>query len=412
MPNSSFLDRLAVRLQPVGISKAIDDRALVAKVLLAVVAGAAINVGALIVIQFAFDEVAAGLVSLGQWSITVVMSLYAIVTGRIAALAYVALWAAVVTVVTIHVLLGGYAWSGGYVLWGISNIVLASLWLPVSGTALMTAFYLVVVPVFAVLEPTLQDLRGERPDPALATAHSVMIFFGTTLLIAPAALLMREKIFDERTRVGALMRNVLPEPIADRLQRSQGVIAERHDDCTILFADLVGFTEHSRAIEPEQLVRELNGIFSAFDHIVAAEGGEKIKTIGDGYMAAFGVPADDPDHAAAACRTAGEMVATMPDLNRELGTSFEMRVGIATGPVVAGVIGESKFSYDLWSDTVILASRLEAAARPGQVLVSSETAGREVSGFGFSSVGELSLKGRGPTQAYELRRSDPPSGTS
>ena len=398
-----FIAGLSERIEPIGLTKALDDRLLLTRVAVAMAVGALVNFTLLVVVQFWFGETASGFVTTVLLLVGVVTVFHFLRTGRAAVFAQGTIWGSVVAVIVIHLLLGGYAWSGGYVLWGVSNVALAAVYLPRRTTFVMSGFYLVAASVLAVMEPTIQSWR-EQPDPGLATVSSLHVFIGSIVFIAPALLLTRERIFEERTRSRNLMLNILPEEIADRLQDDPGVIAERHDECSILFADLVGFTSHSKAIEPEQLVGELNAIFTEFDHIVARSGGEKIKTMGDGYMAAFGVPTDLPGHVVAACRAAVGFIESMTGLNRSLGTRFELRVGVATGPAVAGVIGESKFSYDLWSDAVILASRLESVAEPGQILVSREVSEAASTEFSFEPLGSIDLKGAGSTAVFELTR--------
>lgn len=372
-----------------------------AKTGIGMVGGAIVNIAILAAVQFWFDEQLAGSISVGLLAVATITAVHFFRTGRASVFAQATIWASAASAIVIHVLLGGYEWSGGYVMWGISNVALAASYLPRRTTSVMTGIYVIAATAFAFLETTFQSWR-ERPDPGLATAISIQIFIASVAFVAPALLLMRDRIFEERTKSRNLMLNILPVEIADRLQEKPGVIAERHDHCSILFADLVGFTPHSKTIEPEELVAELNVIFTRFDKIVAVSGGEKIKTIGDGYMAAFGVPADMEDHAVAACRTAIGFIESMADLNEELATSFELRVGLAAGPSVAGVIGESKFAYDIWSDAVILASRLESSAEPGQILVSEDVSKLAAGEFSFQALGSVALKGAGSTSVFAL----------
>lgn len=399
---NEFYDRLGARIQPIGIARAVDDRRLFARLVVGLAVGATINWAILVIVQVAFDEFATAIVD-GLLLLTGVVAAYFFFrTGNTAIYARVAIWASAASVLMIHVLLGGYEWSGSYMLWGISNAVLAGLWLSKRETAAVTSVYLLAGVTFAVLEPSIRTWRGVRPDPTMATINTIQIFVTTVLVTAPAVLLMRDWILDEKERSRRLMLNVLPETIADRLQVEPGPIADDHDECTLLFADLVGFSEHSREIPAQQLVAELNRIFVAFDHRIARQGGEKIKTMGDGYMAAFGVPDFAPDHVEQACRSALGFLEELEAANRDLGTDFEIRVGVATGSAVAGVIGESKFSYDVWSDTVTLASRLQDAAQPNGVLVSRDVASALGTEFDTRYVGTLDLKGPGPTEVFQL----------
>lgn len=207
-------------------------------------------------------------------------------------------------------------------------------------------------------------------------------------------------IQDEQERSERLLLNILPKPIADQLKRSPGVIAERFEAATVLFADIVGFTELSARITPEEVITALNDIFSLFDQLADKHGLEKIKTIGDAYMAVGGVPKPRSDHA--------EAVAEMAlDIQREISTlaggALQVRVGLHTGPVVAGVIGTRKFSYDLWGDTVNLASRMEALSIPGKIQVTAETYARLRDLYEFEGRGVIPVKGKGDMPTFLLK---------
>jgi class 3 adenylate cyclase len=221
-------------------------------------------------------------------------------------------------------------------------------------------------------------------------------------------LFLRERQLErERSRSESLLRNVLPEPIADRLKQRQeegevARIADGIDEVTVLFADTVGFTLEAQTTEPQLLVGALDDLFSRFDSIGDRLGLEKIKTVGDAYMAASGAPTPRPDHAASAARMALEVQRSIRGTRWPSGRLIELRIGIASGPVVAGIIGRRKFSYDLWGDTVNLASRLESHGEPGRILVSEGTAERLGDGFQLSPVVTLDLKGKGPTRARFL----------
>src|SRR5581483_5397398 len=170
-----------------------------------------------------------------------------------------------------------------------------------------------------------------------------------------------------------LLLNILPAPIAERLQEKEQTIAEAHPEATVLFADLVGFTVFSQTVSATELVQILNKIFVRFDRLCGELGVEKIKTIGDCYMACAGLPVERPDHARAVAELALAMHAEMAAVSEEVGRKLQMRIGINTGNVVAGVIGKRKFIYDLWGDAVNTASRMESHGAPGGVHVSAST---------------------------------------
>ncbi|MCA9492239.1 MAG: GAF domain-containing protein [Myxococcales bacterium] len=191
-----------------------------------------------------------------------------------------------------------------------------------------------------------------------------------------------------------LLLNVLPAPVASRLEAGEQRIAERFDDVAVLFADLVGFTNLAAGWAPEAVVELLEQVFTAFDEACVAHGCEKVKTIGDAWMAVCGVPEPVPDALDRLVRLALRLLVVLEDLGRATGIRLQVRIGVHLGPVVAGVIGRSKFAWDLWGDTVNVASRLESQGLPGRVHVTSETAGRLV-GYRIQDRGEIALKGIG-----------------
>jgi adenylate cyclase len=211
------------------------------------------------------------------------------------------------------------------------------------------------------------------------------------------ALVEREQEKSER-----LLLNILPKSIASRLKTEQGIIAELFPEATVLFADIVGFTAFSKNLHPAEVVERLNGIFSGFDALVEKHGVEKIKTIGDAYMLASGVPVPRPDHAQAAAEIALEMLDEITRHNGPGGTQINIRIGINTGPVVAGVIGRKKFAYDMWGDTVNIASRMESQGQPGFIQITGATHALLRDGYRFEERGEIQVKGRGAMTAYFL----------
>ena len=212
---------------------------------------------------------------------------------------------------------------------------------------------------------------------------------------------MRE-LDEERERSHSLLLNILPQPIIDRLDAGETTIADRFADVTVLFSDLVGFTAISSDLEPATLVGELNRLFSEFDALCEACGVEKIKTIGDAYLAVGGLPGSRTDHAAAVAELALGMLEAIARLNASGDLEWRIRIGIHTGPAVAGVIGTRKFVYDVWGDTVNVASRLESTAEPGTIHVSESVAAALGGGFRLEPRGTVELKGKGPTPTYRL----------
>jgi class 3 adenylate cyclase len=199
-----------------------------------------------------------------------------------------------------------------------------------------------------------------------------------------------------------LLLNILPKPIAERLKRGEQVIADSHAEVTVLFSDFVGFTKLAAGISPKTLVAHLNEIFSTFDRSCEQHGLEKIKMIGDAYMAVSGVPTPRPDHARAAADLALNMQREVARFAQATGQPFRIRVGLNSGPVVAGVIGAKKFAYDLWGDTVNLANRMEAHAPPGGILVAHGTYERLSDEYRFKTVSNIRVKGKGELSCFLL----------
>ncbi|MEG4348002.1 adenylate/guanylate cyclase domain-containing protein [Microcoleus sp. A003_D6] len=206
----------------------------------------------------------------------------------------------------------------------------------------------------------------------------------------------------EKEKSEQLLLNILPAEIADRLMRTNESPAEHFEEATILFADIVGFTSISARIEPMQLVAGLNQIFSAFDQLTEKYGLEKIKTIGDAYMVVGGLPVSRPDHSEAIANMALDMQAYMQDVEIIFGESLQIRIGINTGPVIAGVIGIKKFIYDLWGDAVNVASRMESHGKPGYIQVTDATYLKLQNKYLLEPRGTIEVKGRGEMMTYWL----------
>lgn len=206
----------------------------------------------------------------------------------------------------------------------------------------------------------------------------------------------------EQEKSERLLLNILPEPIARQLKEGRSSIANGFAEATILFADLVNFTQLSERKSPTQLVALLNEIFSAFDRLSEQHGLEKIKTIGDAYMVVGGLPIPRHDHAQAVAEMALDMQRAVARLSREQGETFNIRIGINTGPVVAGVIGTKKFIYDLWGDAVNTASRMESHGIAGAIQVTASTYERLQDNYLFKERGIIQVKGKGEMTTYFL----------
>jgi class 3 adenylate cyclase len=284
------------------------------------------------------------------------------------------------------------------------SVALATAWAAGHrvGALLVALFYVGGPVVFRTLvnqDPLLQILGDELPDMALLAA---------TLLLGEAVR-TRRALAVEQERSERLLLNVLPAPIAARLKQADGVIADAFPDVSVLFADIVDFTGRSRRITPEAVVRLLNELFSAFDELAEQLGLEKIKTIGDAYMVAGGLPDPRPGHAEAVAELAlaiRDEVAGRADPD---GEPLAVRIGIDTGPVVAGVIGRNRFIYDLWGDTVNTASRMESQGAAGCIQVTDRTHQRLRDRYRFERRGPIPVKGKGEMVTWFLlgRHEDP-----
>lgn len=247
-------------------------------------------------------------------------------------------------------------------------------------------------------EAAFPPLRGISAALAFATLVFVVYQFYVDTLRA------ENELAREHERSEELLHNILPTSIARRLKTNNQSIADGFAEVSVLFADLVGFTELSSRMPPAELVQLLNRVFSELDDLSERRGLEKIKTIGDAYMVAAGLPEPRPDHAHAVARFAFDMLAVVDRVSRETGHPLSVRVGIHTGPVVAGVIGKRKFIYDLWGDTVNVASRMESHGVAGSVHVSAEVARRVGDEFELSDPRTITVKGKGEMVTHLLVR--------
>ena len=321
--------------------------------------------------------------------------------------------------------LGGFSNSSAGVAWAGITPVLAYLF-GVRSAAWLGAF-IALLGVSAAMETTLaahaphiesgiqavmwvMNLAG----PSIAAFLALAYFTGERDR-SRAALAEEHRLLEiERARSEHLLLNVLPAPIAHRLREGHTTIAESQDEVTILFADLVGFTPLAESLGPGPLVNLLNDVFSAFDDLAEASGLEKIKTVGDAYMVAGGIPTPRPDHLAVVLAMALQMGNVVAEVGPRYGQTLQLRIGIDSGPVVAGVIGRQKYSYDLWGDTVNSASRMESHGAAGRIHVTERVALAARSEYAFESRGPLDIKGKGAMSTYFLlgpRRDTSPAGT-
>ncbi len=241
-----------------------------------------------------------------------------------------------------------------------------------------------------------EDVRAAKD------ADGNLLFYEGTVKDITARKQAEAELRRERLKAELLLLNILPQPIAQRLKQNESAIAERFDAVTVLFADLVDFTSLAAKITPTQLVNLLDEIFSAFDRLVEQYKLEKIKTIGDAYMAVGGLPIPRTDHAAAVADMALAMQQAIVNFQQDFKKPFQLRIGINTGNVVAGVIGKKKFTYDLWGDTVNIASRMESEGIAGKIQVTATTYELLKDKYILQERGTIFVKGRGEMLTYWL----------
>ncbi|MGH8059362.1 MAG: adenylate/guanylate cyclase domain-containing protein, partial [Candidatus Entotheonellia bacterium] len=265
-----------------------------------------------------------------------------------------------------------------------------------------TPRYLPVVVISGVddLESVVRCIELGAEDYLLKPFNSVLLKARVDACLEKKRLRDREQAYvqalkAEQEKSERLLLNVLPKPIADRLKQAESAIADSFAEVTVLFADIVDFSEYSAGTPPVKLLGLLNEIFSTFDQLAERYGLEKIKTIGDAYMVVGGLPIARSDHAEAVAEMALDMLKTIGRFIAANGKPFSLRIGINTGPVVAGVIGTKKFSYDLWGDTVNTASRMESHGLANSIQVTAETYERLRRHYLFEERGLVQVKGKG-----------------
>lgn len=314
--------------------------------------------------------------------------------------------------------IGNFVSASGMVLWGLLAPVGAILLYSARESIPWIVAYVVLMLATGYVDYELAGMPPRAPKVPLATS---VVFFAlnftamSTLVYALLrfAFVEREKsrlrleeahtrLGEEQERSERLLLNVLPEPVAARLKRMESPIADRFPDVTIMFADIVDFTRMASVLEPAQIFMLLNRLFSEFDSVAERLGLEKIKTIGDAYMVAGGLIPEPPGHWTAMAHLALAMhEITAREFALE-GRPLQLRIGIASGPVVAGVVGTKKFIYDVWGDTVNVASRVTGECEPGRIQVDERTHARLSDTYQFEAPRTLNLKGKGYTTVYQL----------
>lgn len=301
--------------------------------------------------------------------------------------------------------MGGLGASSGSIVWAMVLPVVALLLLGPHRAVPIFILYVVAILVVLALDPLV---AGAAPMPPYSIR---LALFGFNLLGVGLIVFLVLRATDIRRRAAEarseeLLTNAIPAAIATRLRRGEQRIAEVYADTTVLFADLVGFTPWAGRTDPDRVVSFLDDLFSRFDALAAASGVEKIKTIGDSYMAVAGAPLPRDDHAQAALALARGMLGILAEERDRLGLELDVRIGLASGPVVGGVIGQKRILFDLWGDTVNLASRMESSGVPGRIQVAPSTWALLRDSYSFEEREGVEVKGLGVMTTYLL--AEPP----
>jgi class 3 adenylate cyclase len=264
--------------------------------------------------------------------------------------------------------------------------------------------YILMMFYFQTAEPVIELEKIMKNIFAVSNAIGVGFVFAIFAnYFNYAATTAEESLDKEHKRSENLLLNILPAVIASRLKDDTAIIADNVSSSTTLFTDIVGFTEMSEKLSPEELVIMLNEIFSRFDNLTEKHSIEKIKTIGDAYMVVGGIPKYREDYAEAVAEMALDMMSTMTEVNEKLDKDFSIRIGINSGSVVAGVIGKKKFAYDLWGDCVNTAARMESHGVPGEIQVTESSYDLLKNNYHFEFRGEIAIKGKGMMKTYFLK---------
>jgi class 3 adenylate cyclase len=311
------------------------------------------------------------------------------------------LWLTLVLPFALQWSLGGFANSSAVSLWAFTAPLGALLFVGASEATPWFVGFVGLVAVSAAIDPALAAGAPYVPRGV------VVAFFALNIAgVATTAYVLLQYFVRARERALAtserLLLNVLPAPVAARLKVSDETIADACPEVTVLFADIVGFTPLSERLPAAELVGVLDRVFARWDSLATDLGVEKIKTIGDAYMVAAGTPLPRADHAEAIAEMALAMRPEVARVAGETGLALEVRIGIDSGPVVAGVIGRAKFSYDLWGDTVNTASRMESHAGPGTIQVSPRAYARLHERYELRPRGTVEVKGKGAMSPYLL----------
>jgi guanylate cyclase len=402
-----LLDSALVRLAEVGAEPGDDEETRLRKALLVLIAILILPIAGTWAILY---------LALGAWTGWVAVVYAAISVGSIALFARtrdfdllldIQLWAIAAAPTTSMAFIGGWLPTGGVGLWGILAPLGALVF---RGVASGIRWFVIWLALFLASGIVALVLGGTSPLPdwfsslmlALNITVSGVIVFTLLALFAKQRQDALAGLRDAQARAENLLLDILPGSIAERLKTSPGTIADQFPAASVLFADVVDFTPRSDGLTATEVVNLLDRLFGEFDTLAERYGLEKIKTIGDAYMVAAGVPTPRPDHAMALANMALDMREAMHEADDVAHLGLKLRIGINSGPVVAGVIGRKRFLYDLWGDAVNTASRMESQGTPGEIQVTAATRELLEDEFELALRGTVAIKGKGAIETWYL----------
>ena len=376
-----------------------DDDDLRLRKRVAVIAGYA-TIGAALVLPVLGYSNLATLIGVATLTLVLVMNLALLArTRRFRRYAMVGMLSSASYTVFADVSEGGLAASGACVVWAMLVPVFAILFLGPRGAIPWFGLFLGVILLIVLIDPMVSANVRQIP-------RWVQLSYWVQNIGVPGAIIFALLRYTDIRRLAAqarsdeLLTNAIPASIADRLRHGEQRIAERYPETTVLFSDIVGFTPWAQRTDPDRVVALLDDLFTRFDELAVEHGVEKIKTIGDSYMAVAGAPNARPDHADAALHMAQAMLAAFAEWRAAHAPELEMRIGLASGAVVAGVIGQKRILFDLWGDTVNLASRMESSGVPGRIQVAPSTWQLLREKVAFQEREPMEIKGLGPMATY------------
>jgi adenylate cyclase len=350
------------------------------------------------VMYLAFGEPVAGAIPLGYTAVSAISVVAFARTRAFGTFRTLQLFFILMLPYLLQIALGGFVPASAVVLWSLLCPFGALVFDSVRNAARWFAAFVVLV----ATSPFIGTRPGNELPLWLVTLFFVLNIATVSSIVFVLLATFVHELDRERARSESLLLNVLPKAIADRLKRSPGVIADAYDDATILFADVVNSTPLTRELSPREMVALLDEYVGHFDQLALRHGLEKIRTIGDNWMGVAGVPQPSPDHARRAARMALDMLDYVRERQRTSTRCLDFRIGLNSGPVIGGVIGKSKFVFDIWGDPVNLASRMESTGVPGRIQIGPDTKAALDGAFDLEPRGTVEVKGRGPMETWFL----------